>query len=257
MNHVPISYSLGVTNDVIFKLITARLTRESHVVDFGAGYGCMSHRIGSFFQQQGCDPAGRLTSCDITPEIFEYQGVSCRKIGRNSEIPVADSSQDLIYAIEVLEHVPRPYDFFLEASAKLKPGGSLIFSVPNSLNMKSRLLFFFTGYQEMFGPPSIEDRNAGRLSGHIMPLSYPFFVYGLSRAGFGEFEFHADRLKRSATFMALLLYPWLQLGSWLNSWRLKKTDAEVWREIKPLIWRVNRLDVLASRSCIVVARKTV
>lgn len=256
MNQPPIvHYSLGVTNDVMFDLITARLSKESHVVDFGAGHGHMSQRIGGFFERQGCDPAGRLTPCDITPEIFQYQAVSCRKIGTNSGIPVEDGSQDLIYAIEVIEHLARPYDFFLEASAKLKPGGNLIFSTPNLLNMKSRFQYFFTGYQEMFGPPSVEDRNAGRLCGHIMPLSYPYFVYGLRRAGFDGMEFHSDRLKRSAMFMALLLYPLLLLGSWVISRRLKKADEEVWHEIKSLIWRVNRLDVLASRSCIVVARK--
>ena len=62
-------------------------------------------------------------------------------------------------------------------------------------------------------------------------------------------------MKRSSMFLALLSYPLLLLGSCLNSRGLKKYDAEVWRENEPLVWRVNRLDVLASRSCIVVARK--
>ena len=63
-------------------------------------------------------------------------------------------------------------------------GGFLIFSVPNTLHFKSRLQFLFTGYGDMFGPPSTEDKNAGRICGHIMPLSFPYFVYGLKRAGF-------------------------------------------------------------------------
>ena len=256
MNEAPIrSGSLRATNDVIYELIAARITRDSRVVDFGAGLGHMSQRVGGFFAQQGGDPATQLTPCEIVPEIFQYPGATCRKIGKNSEIPVTDGSQDLIYAIEVLEHVPRPYDFFLEAAGKLKPGGHLIFSVPNSLHMKSRLQFLFTGYPEMFGPPSTEDKNAGRICGHIMPLSYPYFVYGLHRAGFRGVEFHADRLKRSSMFWAVVFYPLLSLGSWWNSRSLKKYDAEVWRENEPLVWRVNRLDVLASRSCIVVARK--
>ena len=256
MNEVPIrSGSHRVTNDVIYQLITARLTRNSQVVDFGAGLGHMSQRVGGFFAQQGGDPATQLTPCEIVPEIFQYPGATCRKMGKNSEIPVADGSQNLIYAIEVLEHVPRPYDFFLEAAAKLKPGGHLIFSVPNSLHMKSRLQFLFTGYPDMFGPPSTADKNAGRICGHIMPLSYPYFVYGLKRAGFREVEFHADRLKRSALFWTILFYPLLWLGSAMNERGLKRYDPEVWRENQHLAWRVNRLDVLASRSCIVVAQK--
>lgn len=249
------SGSLRVTNDVVFRLIMSRITRDSRVLDFGAGFGQMSQRVGSFFAQQGSDPSEQLTPCDIVPEVFQYPGAVCRKIDKNSEMPVADASQDLIYAIEVLEHVPRPYDFFHEASAKLKPGGSLIFSVPNTLHFKSRLQFLFTGYQDMFGPPSSEDKNAGRICGHIMPLSFPYFVYGLKRAGLVDVEFHPDRLKRSALFLAALFYPFLWLGAVMSDRRLKSYDADVWRENRALVWRVNRLDVLASRSCIVVARK--
>ncbi len=256
MNEAPIrSGSHRVTNDVIYQLITRLITRNSHVVDFGAGHGHMSQRVGGFFVEQGSDPAAQLTPCEIVPEVFQYPGAMCRKIGKNSEIPVADSSQDLIYAIEVLEHVPRPYDFFLEAAAKLKPGGHLIFSVPNVLHMKSRLQFLFTGYADMFGPPSTQDKNAGRICGHIMPLSYPYFVYGLQRAGFQGVEFHADRWKRSALIWSILFYPLLWWGSAMHDRGLKRYDPEVWRENQHLVWRVNQLDVLSSRSCIVVAQQ--
>lgn len=256
MNAAPIrSGSHRVTNDVIFGLIKSRITVAANVVDFGAGLGHMSQRVGGFLAQQGGNPSAQLTPCEIVPEIFQYSGATCRKIGKNSEIPVADHSQDLIYAIEVLEHVPRPYDFFHEASAKLKPGGHLIFSVPNTLHFKSRLQFLFTGYPDMFGPPSPEDKNAGRICGHIMPLSFPYFVYGLKRAGFGEVAFHADRLKRSSLFLSVLFYPLLWLGAAVNNRGLRRYDAAVWQENRALVWRVNRLDVLASRSCIVVARR--
>ncbi len=256
MNDMTIrSGSHRVTNDVIFGLIASYITADSHVLDFGAGRGHMSQRLGDYFLQHGRNPAERLTPCEIVPEAFEYRQVPCLKIGIHSEIPVADGSQDLIYAIEVLEHMPRPYDFFREASAKLTPRGVLIFSVPNSLHFKSRLQFLFTGYADMFGPPSTADKNAGRICGHIMPLSYPYFVYGLKRAGFAETEFHADRMKRSSLSLAVLFYPLLWLGAAVNHRGLKKYDREVWQENQDLIWRVNRLDVLGSRSCIVVAKK--
>jgi SAM-dependent methyltransferase len=249
------SGSHRVTNDVIFNLITTRIPADAQVLDFGAGAGHMCQRLGAFFLQHGRTPAEHLTPCEIVPEIFQYRAVPCQTIGVNSEIPTADASQDLIYAIEVLEHAPRPYDFFREAAAKLKPGGFLIFSVPNILHLKSRLQFLFTGYGDMFGPPSTADKNAGRICGHIMPLSYPYFVYGLRRAGFVEIEFHADRFKRSALALAVLFYPWLWLGTRLTQRALRRYDTEVWQEAGHLLRRVNRWDVLASRSCIVVARK--
>jgi SAM-dependent methyltransferase len=256
MNGAPIkSASHRVTNDVLYGLITSRITPESRVLDFGAGRGHMAQRLGNFFQDRGQPLPERLTACEIVPEYFEYTGTPCRKIGLNSEIPVADATQDLIYAIEVLEHVPRPYDFFHEAFKKLKPGGWLVFSVPNFLHFKSRLQFLFTGYADMFGPPSVEDKNAGRICGHIMPLSYSYFVYGLKRAGFTDMDFYKDRSKRSSLALAILFYPMLWIGSRLADRSLKRYDRELWEQNHPLIWRVNRLDVLSSRSCIVIAQK--
>ena len=55
--------------------------------------------------------------------------------------------------------------------------------------------------------------------------------------------------------MSILAYPVLWLGAWFNDRALKKYDPEVWRANKHLAWRVNRLDVLSSRSCIVIAQK--
>jgi len=256
MQDAPIrSGSHRVTNDVIHRLILARIQPDSQVVDFGAGPGHMCQRLGAFFSGHGRNIDQQLTPCEVAPEIFQYREAHCRKIGIHSEIPVEDASQDLIYAIEVMEHLPRPYDFLLEAGKKLKPGGSVIFSVPNLLHLKSRLQLLLTGYADMFGPPSTEDRNAGRICGHIMPLSYAYFVYGLKRAGFEDIEFHADRLKRSSLILGVLGYPFLWVGAWFNDRALKKYDTQVWHANRPLVWRVNQLDMLASRSCVITARK--
>lgn len=164
-----------VTNDVVFNLIKSRITRESTVLDFGAGNGHMSQRVGSAFEEMGEEPDKHLFACEIAPDQFLYSKVACQRISTDSVIPYADDTFDLIYAIEVLEHTPRPYDFFDQAYSKLKQGGWLVFSVPNILHFKSRLKILFTGYGEMYGPLSSDTRNAGRICGHIMPLSYSNF----------------------------------------------------------------------------------
>jgi len=249
------SASHPVTNDVLFRLITERISPDSRVLDFGAGGGHMCQRLGRFFQQHGREPRAQLVACEIVPEVFQYREVDCQRIGTDSVIPLADGSFDLIYAIEVLEHTRRPYDFFQQAFAKLKPGGHLIFSVPNALHMQSRLAFLGSGFAEMFGPPSSREQNAGRICGHIMPLSYPHFVYGLRRAGFAELRLEKDRTKRSAAFLAVLLYPALRMATWLSDRKLQRYDAEVWRENTGVVAEVNRWPLLTSRSCILVARK--
>jgi SAM-dependent methyltransferase len=173
----------------------------------------------------------------------------------DSVIPFPDASFDLIYAIEVLEHTFRPYDFFKQAFAKLKKGGHLIVTVPNSLHFKSRLSFLFSGFAEMFGPCSTREKNAGRICGHIMPLNYANFVYALRTAGFSEMEFARDRTKKSSMAWSLVFYPFLKIASVLYDRGLRAYDKEVWEENRDVVYRVNSLDVLTSRSCIMIARK--
>lgn len=46
-------------------------------------------------------------------------------------IPLADSSFDRIFALEILEHVPEPAVLLSEARRLLRPDGALLLSVPN------------------------------------------------------------------------------------------------------------------------------
>jgi SAM-dependent methyltransferase len=243
------------TNEVVFNLIAAHLSPDARVLDFGAGVGHMSQRVGQHFEALGRDPQEHLIACEVVPEIFKYQKVRCQRIGTDSIIPFEDESFDLIYAIEVIEHTSRPYDFLFQAFAKLRPGGVLVLSTPNSLHVQSRLSFLLTGFAAMFGPPSIEEANAGRICGHIMPLNYAYFAYGLRKAGFGWFGFHKDRTKRSAHVLALLLYPFLKIGQWTYNRKLKRYDSKVWKENRAIVRTINSLAVLTSRSCVVVAGK--
>lgn len=243
------------TNSAIYSLITSYISTDSKVLDFGAGIGAMCQQIGNYFKDHGGIPSEHVYACEIATEVFKYQEINCQEIDTDSVIPFEDGTFDLIYAIEVLEHTPRPYDFFVEAYRKLNVGGTLIFSTPNILHFQSRLKFLFTGYPEMYGPLSIKNKNAGRICGHIMPLSYNNFSYGLRKAGFSNIEFHIDRRKKGALGPALIFYPLLMLMSLRSLLSLKKYDAEVYEENKSMIFRMNSIDVLSSRSAIIVAKK--
>ncbi len=243
------------TNDLIFTLITDRISPDSRILDFGAGLGHMCQRIGRHFENLNKDPREHLVACEVVPEIFQYRKIECHRIGVDSVIPFEDDRFDLIYAIEVLEHASRPYDFFTQAYSKLKKSGYLIFSVPNSLNLYSRFSFLLTGFADMFGPPSTLEKNAGRICGHIMPLNLSNFTYGLKKAGFVNIQFSRDRVKRSALILLLIFYPALRLGTILYDRKLRRYDKEVWHENRRVVHEINRLDVLTSRSCIMVARK--
>jgi SAM-dependent methyltransferase len=244
-----------ITNDVIFSLITKRINNNSKVLDFGAGAGHMCQRIGNYFEQLGEQPADHIFACEIATEKFQYTNVECRKISMDSIIPYEDESFDIIYAIEVIEHTKRPYDFIDQAYQKLRKGGWLIFSAPNILHFKSRLKFLLTGFGEMYGPLSSDEKNAGRICGHIMPLNYSNFIYGVKKSGFKSFDLFIDRRKKSAAFLSFLFFPLLKFSSFMYNKSLKKYDEEVWEENKDLVRKVNSLDLLSSRSCIIAAQK--
>jgi SAM-dependent methyltransferase len=243
------------TNRVVFSLIQEYITKTSVVLDFGAGQGHMSQKVGDHFKALGRYPRDHLHACEVAPECFQYEAIECRKAPSDSTIPFPDRTFDLIYAIEVLEHLPRPYDFFIQAAAKLKTGGVLLFTTPNILHFKSRLGFLLTGYGDFYGPLSIRETNAGRICGHIMPLSYSNFHYGLRKAGFSSITFHVDRRKKSALIPALIFYPFLKIASYAARRKLNKYDADVYAENETVVPFMNSLDVLSSRSCILVSRK--
>ena len=249
------SASHARTNDKIFELLRPWVRSDAKIFDFGAGRGHMCERLGNYAQQQGIEPSDCVIASEVVPECFEYEPIECRKIGINSEIPMDDDSLDVVYAIEVLEHCRRPYDFFDQAFRVLKPGGMVLFSVPNIMHLTSRLQNLFQGYGEMFDAPSKLEENAGRICGHIMPLNFAWFHYGLTVSGFEQIKSHADRRKRGAMFLSAVMSPALLAGSVMRDIKVRRYDKDVWKENRSLIYKMNSIDTLTSRSCIVQAYK--
>lgn len=251
------SASHPVTNQVIFNLIKPLMKEGAKILDFGAGYGHMSQRVGTYAKEQSSDPAEVIFPCEIVPEEFQYEDVTCTRINPDSMIPFPDETFDVVYAIEVIEHTTRPYDLFREAARVLKPGGTLIISTPNPSHLISRFSNLFSGFPHLYPPPSKKVENAGRICGHIMVLTYPYLHYGCATAGLTDITFRTDRLKKGARFLASLLWPVLRFSTWRYLRNLRAYDASVWQENKDLVPVMNSLDMLASRSIIITARKAV
>jgi SAM-dependent methyltransferase len=243
------------TNKVIFDLISPRVVKGSKILDFGAGYGHMAQKVGEEAESKGIAPKDCIYPCEIVPEEFQYEKVKCQEIDTDSQIPFEDNFFDVVYAIEVLEHTTRPYDFLKEAHRVLKPEGTLIISVPNIMHALSRFSMLFNGFGALFPPPSKHSKNAGRICGHIMPLSFPYYHYGLSKEGFQKVSFTFDRRKKSCLFWYFLFWPIFKLASRIYERNLKKYDEEIWFENKSLVPIMNSMDMLSSRSCIIVAKK--
>jgi 2-polyprenyl-3-methyl-5-hydroxy-6-metoxy-1,4-benzoquinol methylase len=64
----------------------------------------------------------------------------------NCFLPFQSARFDGVDLVEVIEHIENQPQLVREINRVLKPGGMLLVSTPNVLNMMSRLRFLFTGF---------------------------------------------------------------------------------------------------------------
>ncbi len=243
------------TNQKVLDQLIPGLHPTCKMLDLGAGAGYMAQKMTSALRAMGLKPAEHLLAMDLFSEGYGCTEVPFRRADLNQPLPLENDLFDTIYSIEVIEHLRRPYDFVAECHRVLKPGGLLVFSTPNVLHALSRFKQLFTGFNDLYVPPSIRPENGGRLCGHIMPLAYSYHVYGLRSAGFVEIRFVPDRLKRGATVLAVLLFPFFKLASALHQLRVRRYGADVYAENAEALQTTNSFAMLTSRSCIITARK--
>lgn len=104
-------------------------------------------------------------------------------VDANQDLPFEDSSFDLIWCSEVIEHLEDPFHFRSEVDRLLKPGGMLALTTPNSH-------FWFYFVAKLFGKSAKELQNPTHLQffseekiREIFPEAnhYGFFPYALIR----------------------------------------------------------------------------
>lgn len=102
--------------------------------------GCASGYYSTRFAQRGGEATGidvAESSLQLARERAERDGVTerCRFVrGDLRDLPVADGSCDVVLATEVLEHVREQRDALSELTRVLRPGGTLVVSVPGVLD---------------------------------------------------------------------------------------------------------------------------
>jgi len=111
------------------KLFRKRLLQyigpNSTVLDVGAGAGIVREMNFKDIAKQVCgiDPDERVVE---NPYLHEAH------VGLADNIPYPDSTFDVVFADNVLEHLPNPHLVFTEIRRVLKPGGVFLAKTPNS-----------------------------------------------------------------------------------------------------------------------------
>jgi len=133
-------------------------------LDIGSGTGELIRQVQAEFDVHS-------HACDYTDEFMQIDGQHVDIVDLNTErLPYEDAFFDLITFTEVVEHLEHFRLILREAERVLKPGGLLVVTTPNILNLKSRIRFLFTGFWNLFGPLHVGETAIESAGGHISPM---------------------------------------------------------------------------------------
>jgi len=168
---------------------------KGELLDVPAGEGALAARLESAGFAVQC--------CDLYPEIFRLPGVEIRRGDLGATLPYQDQSFAYITCLEGLEHIENPQQAIREFARLLRPGGHLIASVPNILNIEERLKWLLYGYSSHFKPLTRESVAQVRkqfgekveVALHVNAISYSELRYSLEQCGFEIVRLYRDKPK--------------------------------------------------------------
>lgn len=108
--------------------------KGSRILDYGCGQA--GYLID--FHAQGFAVSGAEMSTTVV-EVCQQNGLDVRQVTNPDEIPFPNESFDIVYLMQVFEHLRDPHIFMSELARVLSSGGSLYLAVPNSRSIWRRV----------------------------------------------------------------------------------------------------------------------
>jgi len=161
----------------LFSLITNRIKEEqAYVIDVGCGVGRLSRILRH-------DSKANVTCLDFSQwacDQLSKQGFTTI-VSSLPNIPLPDNTFDYAVATEVLEHLDDPEKTVLQMARIVKPGGVVMFSVPNDTlhpheELEHQQIFTKNRMREMLSPLG-DDYEIK--SGELYPGSVHEFLLGI------------------------------------------------------------------------------
>lgn len=196
------------------------------------------------------------TACDYTDQLMQIPGQKVDVVDLNTEaLPYPDATFDLVTMTEVVEHIEHHHRTMREIYRILKPGGLVVLSTPNILNVKSRLRFMWFGYWNLFGPLHVKDSARHCTGGHINPISSFYLSHALLDAGFKNVTLTVDKVQNSSLIPLVFLWLPIRFFGWL-AWRKEVRRYQTIDEHNvELVRAMNSTPVLLGRTVVAGVEK--
>ncbi len=225
------------------------ITYPNHL-DIGSGHGELIQLLRD--QQL----VGRSEACDYTHTLMQLPDVKVHVADLNHQpLPFAAQSFDLVTCTEVIEHLEHYRETLREMHRVLKPGGRVVLTTPNILNLKSRVRFFVYGFHNLFGPLHARESALHSTGGHINPVSYFYLAHSLLDAGFDDIKLSIDKKQGTSLFWLVLFYLPIRFFSHLTTRKEKSKYLTIDQHNESYVKQINSLDVLTGRTIVVGSSK--
>lgn len=201
------------------RAIEARLDARGRILDFGCAAGYFLQVAAT----AGWTIGGVELSCDMAGQASRALGVPI--FNRLDELPPGDF--DAVTLWDVIEHVPSPVDTLRALGRRLRPGGMLMLSTPN------------TGHWQAVREP--ERWESYRPPAHLIYFDARTLKTTLERAGFERIEIHrAAPLPPLPGWLDRLTTP-LQAGLSTGQARQWRLALVAWRAVRVAAWGWQKL----------------
>lgn len=231
-----------LSRDEIHDKVIEMIEKEPRgkTLDVPAGTGILADRL----RKIGFD----VSCCDIDVSYFSAPDLSLDVGDLNQSLPYSSTSFDLITCIEGVEHLENPFNAVREFYRLLKPGGKVILSLPNYLNIERRLRFLITGlFSKIPSPKKLgRDRFEHLWMLHLTPLTFPILKLMMEHSGFKILRIDKDKVKKRMKWLLPLV--WVIRGYCFFWSKEKKEDYHLKDTLSPLL-------IMGGNTLIVVGEK--
>lgn len=193
-----VALSRSEIHEKVIKL--ASLVPRGKALDVPTGTGVLGDRLRKIGFEVSC--------CDIDSTYFSAPDLTFEIGDLNQSLPYPTGSFDLITCVEGIEHLENPFNALREFSRILKPGGKLILTLPNYLNIERRLRFLVTGlFSKIPSPRKLgKERFEHLYMLHLIPLTYPILKVMMEHSDFKILQIEKDKEKKRMKWFLPLVW---------------------------------------------------